>query len=164
MSHSHLAIRHLVKKLEMSDTRRTTKPTLPEWLTLFIDDLSQRFEPFSGVARVGYECQNSEMGWEIALFLGEHEVVGGPQDGELKPVNFRFDITEIHRSFQSIEGIFWNAFPNSHVCYDGMADLSFLTIQGKVSDHTVRVQLHAGPPDVIGPALRQYADGRLELV
>ncbi len=148
----------------MSANRRATKPTLPEWLLQFVDNLSDRFEPFSGVARVGYECQNSETGWEIALFLGEHEVVGGPEDGQMKPVNFRFDITSIHQSFDQVDGIYWNAFPNSHVCYESMADLSFLTIQGQVSGNVVRVQLHAGPPDSIGPALRQYPDGRLELV
>jgi len=164
LSHSHLAIRHLVKKLEMSETRRTIKQSLPEWLVQFVDRLSARFEPFSGVARVGYECQNSDTGWEIALFLGEHEVVGGPDDGQMKPVNFRFDISEIQQNFDRIDGIFWNAFPNSHVCYESMADLSFLTIQGEIEGHSVRIQLHAGPPDSIGPALRQYPDGRLELV
>jgi len=164
LSHSHLAIRHLVRKLEMSETRRTTRPTLPDWLTHFIDQISDRFEPFSGVARVGYECQHSDSGWEVALFLGEHEVVGGPEDGQMKPVNFRFDVSEIQKNFDSVDGIFWNAFPNSHVCYESMADLSFLTIQGQLHGHAVRVQLHAGPPDCIGPALREYPDGRLELV
>ncbi|WP_092049688.1 hypothetical protein [Planctomicrobium piriforme] len=164
MSHSHLAIRHLVKQLELSDTRRTTRPALPVWLVQFIDDFSQRFEPFNGVARVGYECQQSEQCWEVALFLGEHEVIGGPQDGQMRPINFRFDLKEIGKSFQTLEGMNWNAFPNSHVCYESMADLSFLTIEGLVSGQKVRVQLHAGPPDSIGPAIRQYPDGRVELV
>ncbi len=164
MGHSHLAIRHLVKKLEMAEARRTAKPSLPEWLVQLIDGISQIFEPFSGVARVGYECQKSEQGWEVALFLGEHEVVGGPDDGQMRPVNFRFNISEIAQHFDSIGPIYWNAFPNSHVCYEAVADLSFLTIEGTSHEQTIRIQLHAGPPDCIGPALRQYPDGRLELV
>jgi hypothetical protein len=148
----------------MTESRRTAKPTLPTWLVQFIDHISDRFEPFSGVARVGYECHHTEYGWEIALFLGEHEVVGGPDDGHMRPVNFRFNLTELTSSLDKVEEIFWNAFPNSHVCYDAMADLSFLTIVGITAGQKIRLQLHASPPDTIGPALREYPDGRMELV
>jgi len=164
LSHSHLAIRHLVKKLEMQEGRRSSKPSRPAWLSEFVDRFSQRFEPFSGVARVGYECMQSEGVWEIAIFLGELEIVGGADDGEMRPVNFRFNLKEIAGEFDEIRSLYWNAFPNSHVCFDSMADLSFLTIEGIVNSNPVRLQLHAGPPDSIGPGLREHQDGRLELV
>ncbi|WP_437227651.1 hypothetical protein SH661x_000484 [Planctomicrobium sp. SH661] len=164
MSHSHLAIRHLVRKLEMQEGRRSSKPQLPAWMTQFVDRLSDRFEPFSGVARVGYECSQSEGVWNLAVFLGELEIVGGAEDGELRPVNFRFDLNEISRDFETVEGVYWNAFPNSHVCFESMADLSFLSIEGMVQGQPVRVHLHAGPPDSVGPGLREHPDGRLELV
>lgn len=148
----------------MAERRRPAKPTLPEWLVEFINTVSERFEPFSGVARVGFECQKSENGWEIALFLGEHEVVGGADDGHVKPVNFRFDLNQLSNCFDHVTQVFWNVFPNSHVCQEVVSDLSFVTIEGHVQTQQVRLQLHAGPPDTAGPALRQYPDGRLELV
>jgi len=164
LSHSHLAIRHLVRKLEKQEERRAAKPQLPAWLTQFVDRLSQRFEPFSGVARVGFECMQAEKVWELAIFLGEMEIVGGAEDGEMRPINFRFDLKSITSEFEEVQSIFWNAFPNSHVCFDSMADLSFLTIEGVVQSQTIRLQLHAGPPDSIGPGMREHSDGRLELV
>lgn len=164
MSHSHLAIRHLVKKLEMSQTRRSLKPQLPAWLTQFVDEMAERFEPFHGIARVGFECQHTESGWDLALFLGENEQIGGPDDGQMTPVNFRFDLKNLIQHFDSIESLHWNVFPNSHVCYDQMADLSVLSINGTVKTHSLRLQIHAGPPDSIGPGTRQFPDGRVELV
>ncbi len=165
MSHSHLAIRHLVRKLELQEGRRiSNKPPLPRWIVEFAERLSERFEPFSGVARVGYECVQGDQGYELAIFLGELEKVGGAEDGQLRPINFRFDLKDLSNEFDSISSISWNAFPNSHVCFDSMADLSFLTVDGVVNGHPIRLQLHAGPPDSIGPGLREHQDGRLELV
>lgn len=164
MSHSHLAIRHLVKKLEMQEGRRSAKPQLPAWLIEFVNRLSQRFEPFSGVARVGYECMQADEIWEVAVFLGELEIVGGAEDGEMHPINFRFDLKGIADEFERIQTLCWNAFPNSHVCFESMADLSFLTLEGYVNGQLIRLQLHAGPPDSIGPGMREHQDGRLELV
>lgn len=163
MSHSHLAIRHLVRKLEKENGHRSSRPRVPDWLMNLVDSLSQRFEPFNGVARVGYECQQSEQGWELALFLGERELVGGADDGELRPVNFRFDLRGIEGHFDTLTAVTWNAFPSSHVCFEDMADLSVVTIEGTVQGHAVRLQIHAGPPDVVGPGVREYLDGRLEL-
>lgn len=164
MSHSHLAIRHLVRKLEMGEPRKPIKANLPAWLVQFVEDLAQRFEPFRGVARAGYECLTSESGWEVALFLGEQEMMGGADDGQLRPINFRFNLLNLTACFDVVDTLFWNAFPSSHVCFEDVADLSFLAIEGIVHSERVRVQIHAGPPDSVGPGLRQHADGRLELV
>jgi hypothetical protein len=150
--------------LELKGERGSHRHASPAWLVQFIDNFSQRFEPFSGVARVGYECQKAENGWEVAIFLGEHEIVGGAADGQLRPINFRFDLKNIDAEFDQLSTISWNAFPSSHVCLEMMADLSFLTIEGIVHGEHVRLQLHAGPPDSIGPAIREHVDGRLELV
>ncbi|WP_437187007.1 hypothetical protein SH668x_000381 [Planctomicrobium sp. SH668] len=163
MSHSHLAIRHLVRKLEKQEGRRSVKPQLPAWLIEFADRLSQRFEPFSGVARVGYECINVDNSWEIAFFLGELEIVGGPGDGEMRPVNFRFDLKGLTNEFESVQAMYWNAFPSSHACYDACSDLSLLTVEGLIMGQSVKLQLHAGPPDSVGPGLREFQDGRFEL-
>lgn len=163
MSHSHLAIRHLVRKLEKDDWRSAPRAPLPGWLLTLISDLAQGFEPFQGVARVGYEAQQGESGWEVALFLGETELVGGAEDGELCPVNFRYDIKILDRLFDALESVHWNAFPSSHVCFDDVADLSMLIVRGVVRGEAVQVQIHAGPPDSVGPGMRRHTDGRIEV-
>jgi len=164
VSHSHLAIRHLVRQLETSGPRKISKPQLPAWLVQFVEQFSERFEPFSGIARVGYQCLRSDDAWELSLFLGEHEIIGGPGDGERHSVNFRFDLFQLTRHFETVQNVSWNAFPNSSVCFEEIADLSFLTIEGIVQGERLRVQIHAGPSEPTGPAMRQYGDGRLEVV
>ncbi len=164
MSHSHLAIRHLVKQLELSHKSGESRQPLPTWLINFVEEVAQLFEPFSGVARAGYEVMSSDSGWEVALFLGEHEMIGGADDGRMQAVNFRFDMTPLYHSFTQIDAFHWNAFPNSHVCFEDSTDLSFMTIDGIVNQTRVRLQIHAAPPETVGPSLKQYQDGRVEIV
>lgn len=163
LSHSHLAIRHLIKQLEQESGVRTPRQPLPTWLDSLIDRLSDCFEPFSGVARVGYEAFQSPSGWELTVFLGENEMVGGPEDGERNTVNFRFNLLELQGQFEQVHEFFWNAFPNSHIFESDCADLSFLTLDGTVAGHRIRLQVHAAPPDRFGPGIRQHSDGRVEL-
>lgn len=148
----------------MDRQQGNSKSSPPDWLLHAVDRLAQLFEPFSGVARVGYECLQGESGWEVALFLGEHELVGGADDGSLHAVNFRFNLQRLQREFDTLTGLYWNAFPNSHVCFAETADLSFLTVEGTIQGESLRLQIHAGPPECVGPAFKQYPNGRLELV
>lgn len=164
MSRSYLAVRHLLRQLELKREKGISRQIIPTWFPAFVETISERFEPFRGVARVGYECAYSEGSWEVALFLGEHELVGGAEDGRLLPVNFRFDMTGITDIFDEIHNIHWNAFPNSPVETTHSVDLSFLTIQGIIKSEQILLQIHATPPHPVGPAIREHLDGRLELV
>ena len=164
MSRSHLAIRHLVRQLEQQRADDRPKPVVPHWLQALVQRVSEAFEPFSGVARAGYECFQAEHGWEVALFLGECEMVGGKHDGTTLPVNFKFDLLELHESFKRIDALSWNAFPNSPWTTESVTELSFLTVSGTVDGHHVLMQIHAISPEPFGPALKQHQDGRIELV
>jgi hypothetical protein len=158
LSHSHLAIRHLIRQVEDYAGRRGERKA-PAWVVEFVEQAAALFEPFSGVARPGFECCRAEDRWEIALFLGKTEVVGGPNDGHLSPVNFMFDVAALSRLFARVDALRWNAFPDCHVCNEGEMDLSFLVAEGEVKGELVSVQVHAGPPHAAGPALKRYSDG-----
>ena len=164
MSQSYLAVRHLLRQLELKKQKETNRQIIPVWFPEFVDGISELFEPFRGVARVGYECTRSENGWEVSLFLGEHEIVGGPEDGKAHAINFRFDVNKINEHFEAVESIHWNAFPNVSPEADRSAEFSFLTIVGSVESTPVHLQIHPTPPSAVGPAIRRYPDGRVELV
>lgn len=161
MSHSHLAIRHLIRELQSRNTESKHMP--PEWLLQKVHHIAEMFEPFSGVARVGFECAREDNAWELGLFLGECEIVGGPQDGQLQAINFRFDVISLQAEFDRIEAIQWNVFPNDHV-FESSTDLSFIMIVGEIAGETIRLKLHAAPPEMVDPALKQHSDGRVEVV
>ncbi|TWT58652.1 hypothetical protein KOR42_20340 [Thalassoglobus neptunius] len=164
LSRSYLAVRHLLRQLELKKNSEKRKAIIPHWFAGFVDQVSALFEPFSGVARVGYECTQAETGWEVSMFLGQNETVGGADDGQLKAVNFRFDMKGLSDCFDSVESIHWNAFPRQDLMTADSVDLSFLTVIGEVQSSVVKLQLHTSPPMAVGPAMRHYPDGRVELV
>ena len=134
----------------------------PDWLTTFIEQAAEMFEPLNGVARVGYECLLEDDSWVARLYLGTSEVVGGARDGQLKPMSFEVDMERLAAMFTQREEFYWSAFP------DGAEDIddpqSYLTISGLVADeHRVRLHLFANPPQETGPGLRTFPDGRFEL-
>ncbi len=162
--HSHLPIRHLIRSVEERRKSGEGQPTLPSTLTTFVAGICELFEPFTGVARAGYECMYGEDRWEVAVFLGATEAVGGAADGSLVPANFRFDVLELVRRFDRITSLTWNAIPNGHAFLAESQMESFLTVEGSGAGHDLSMQVHAVAPEAIGPAMRQYVDGRVELV
>lgn len=159
--HSHLAVRHLIRELELRGRKRPSV-TPPAWLVVFLEETADLFEPFAGTARVGYECRQTEEGWEAALFLGANEVVGGAQDGRVRPINFRFDLRSLSERFERVDSLSWNAFPEPYG--EEEEDLSFLSAVGTVKGELVRLQVHACAPEEASPAMRVFTDGRCELI
>jgi hypothetical protein len=159
---SHLAIRHLIRHVAERRQNGIGQPILPAQLAALIDDVCQLFEPLAGVARAGYECMFGDDRWEVSVFLGAQESVGGAQDGELMPINFRFDVAGLTRMFERVHSVNWNAIPCTYGADDGLFE-SFLTIDGMAAGERISLQVHALAPREIGPGLRQFQDGRLEL-
>ena len=71
--HSHLAVRHLIRQLDLQGRPRM-RHTPPQWLTSLLHETAELFDPCSEDARAGYECRCTESGWEAALFLGGQAV------------------------------------------------------------------------------------------
>jgi len=161
LPHSHLAIRHLIRQLEDHGRRPSAAP--PTWLEEFIVAAAELFEPFQGAARPGFECVRSGERWEVSVFLGLMEHVGGPLDGERVAVNFRFDLKSLAALFDEFETLRWNAFPNCVALDEPAVDLSFVLAEGIVNSEPISLQVHAGPPDPLEPSLKKHADGRYSM-
>lgn len=161
MAQSHLPVRHLIRQLE--EAGHPPGLAVPAWLARFIDEAAQLFEPFRGVARAGYECFHVGDEWEVSLYLGSSETMGGAQDGRLSPVNFRFDLKGLLNLFDTVTSYVWNALPDVGEFFDDEPLVSFIAIEGLKGGKTVRLQLHATSPTETGPGLRTYDDGRFEL-
>lgn len=165
MIHSHCAVRHLVRQVELYRERGSRTRT-PQWLETFVNRAAESFEPFSGLARVGYEAVYSEEClWEVSLYLGENESAVA-LDGECRaiPVNFRFKLDHLRDCFESVNRLDWNVFPGSRTLLDDANDLSFILVEGVVGGNTIKLQVHATPPDAAGPALRYHSSGDVELL
>jgi hypothetical protein len=159
---SHLPVRHLIRQLEQEG--RSPKLAIPAWIVTLIDDAAQLFQPFRGEARAGYECVQIGEEWEISLFLGANEAMGGADDGRRNAVNFRFDIKSLLNLFDTVASTFWSAMPDSRDFFEEESMVSFIALEGQKNGTTIRLQLHATSPQEADPGLRRYTDGRCELV
>lgn len=161
MSHSHLALQHLIKQVE-SRGPRANRDVRPEWMTELIESVAELFEPFTDVGRVGFDCRLADECWEIGMYLGSTEFVGGKVDGEVQHVDFEFDLLRVSRLFKHIETFRWNALPSSDL--QESADISFIVIRAVYEGHPVHLRVFCTPPAEAGPGLRKHTDGTWEPV
>jgi hypothetical protein len=166
VSHSHIALQHLISKIDSAEPR-SKRTTGPVWLPEFVDQVAELFEPFVDVGRVGFECAPNTERWEISMFLGSTEVVGGKVDGEVRPVAFQFDLVRLETIFDHIDECHWSAFPAGTAADDAVVhggERSFVTIVGRYRENGLRLRVFCTPPGDVTPGLRQYADGSWEAV
>jgi hypothetical protein len=163
MSHSHLGARHLLAQIETDRSRRANRDKRPEWLNGLVEEAAASFEPLAGVARVGYECLPDERGWNISVYLGTVEQVGGKSDGQTRRPDFRCDLKRLLEQFARIDEVEWTVWPDGRD--DGLvAQQSTITVAGLVGSSLVRLQVRSSAPDTVGPGLREFPDGRVESV
>lgn len=162
MSHSHLPVQHLLKNLETFGIR-PRRDVRPAWLADLINQIAELFEPFTDVGRVGFDCRLTDDRWELGMFLGSTELVGGKEDGDVQHVDFQLDIARLHSFFTSIDHFTWSAFPGGTDC-DMTPGFSFISIDGCVQNHPLRLRVFSTPPDEAGPGLRRHSDGTWEPV
>lgn len=158
MAHSHLLVKHLLKQLEHHQRDKDSRRRRPDWLSVFVHQVAALFEPFSGVGRVGSQCEFTDDGWEARLYLGSTEVVGGKHDGHSQLVSFQFDFVRLRETLTKLDEFRWNV-----AAADGV-NSSFVELKGSVDEHPVCLKIYSRPPKEAGPAFRQISDGTLDPV
>lgn len=161
MTHSHMPIKHLLKQIETYTSNRANRDVRPEWLTDFINEVAELFEPITGVGRVGFDCQLADDCWVVGMYLGSTEMMGGPEDGSTKFLNFEFDLQQLAARFQQIDEFVLSSFPNPRDL-DSSPARSFITLAGNLGEHPIRLQVFSIPPDDAGPGLKQFQNGDCE--
>ncbi len=159
MFHSHLAVRHLIRELEIKG-RPASRLNVPDWLKTFLCDASELFDPATETARAGYECRLTEQGWEASLFLGSAEIIGGALDGQQQPIGFRFDVQSLVRRFDRVDSLDWTSMPVSD---DGREAASQVTLEGVACGEPLRLHIRATAIPKARAGMRRHLDGRLEL-
>lgn len=155
MPHSHLVVRHLLKQLE-SHVPASQRERRPEWMRELIVAACESLSPLQDLGRVGAECEAVDQQWELRLYFGARELVGGPFDGATQLANFEVDLKRLLALFETVTTCQWLAFP----ALDGAR--SFISIAGTYAGQAVSVKIYSHPPRHSAPGLRQRADGSLE--
>lgn len=162
MPHSHLPVMHLIRQVELRRASREARDMRPAWLQELIDQAADLFDPVADVARVGYDCQFTEDGWQLRLFLGQVEEVGGRDDGAHRQISFHFNVTAALKLFDDVSAIRWSAWPENAEDDEDEFELprdSSLCIRGTVQNSSLTMEVFAIPPDDIGPGMRRFPNG-----
>ncbi|MHC4876906.1 MAG: hypothetical protein ACYTGL_10435 [Planctomycetota bacterium] len=91
-----------MKQMENWQPGQKQRDVRPDWLTTVIEETAELFEPLTGVARVGFDCQLEEDTWVVRMYLGTSEIVGGPFDGQMRPMSFEIDLQRLFARFKDI--------------------------------------------------------------
>jgi len=154
----HLRTRHLIQLLQAN---RSSSPKLriPDWLSDSLEKVCEFIEPIQGEARVGYDCRFVDPAWELDLFLGKNERIGGSLDGLADYVSYTANVAGILGLFSSVRRCEWLALTTSEEVAIQTPD-SGIAIEGDIAGHPIRLVLRMTPPAAVGTGLKVYPDGR----
>ena len=161
MSHSHMPVRHLLRQVEIYRSKREQRDSRPDWLTQFIEEAADLFEPLDDAGRVGFDCQLVEDRWVVEMYMGGTEIVGGPNDGEIRHAVFQLDLHAMLNRFEEVDRFRWNCIPES-LDEDEGTPRSSVMIDGRTGGNALRLHVYSFPPEDAGPGFREFEDGRVE--
>jgi hypothetical protein len=153
---------HLINLLE-TGRRRAPKLRPPAWLSELLDELCDHIEPIRGEARAGYDFRYADPWWQVDLFLGKNELVGGSLDGLSDYVSYTANIAGILGLFNKVQRCDWLALPECQA-ESKHQHASGLAIEGDWQGRPIRVVLRMVPPSDVGVGLKLFPDGTYSVV
>src|SRR5579863_6023147 len=117
-------------------------PPPPKWLHEFADAVAVLMNPVDMLAPVGCHFCHSDGTWEITLFVSATQVVGGKNDGVLRPSRFNVDVQAVTALFSEVRKISWQ--PLSLPPDDELGP--HLAIEGSCGKYSVCLRILARAP------------------
>lgn len=165
--HSHTSLQHLIKKAEEIGHRKEKRDIRPDWLTRFIQNTAELFEPVTDAARVGYDCRYEIDQWNVMFYLGDAEIFGGMHDGRRARIAFDFDLNELLNRFDEVDSLRYRAIPDDSQQFVPQ-ERTLIEVAGILRCEADTQQLTVGilshPPEEAGPGVRILPNGEVEPV
>jgi hypothetical protein len=133
-------------------------PLPAAWLSGFADAVALSVEPLNSEPLSALSCHFTRYDgvWEITLFRESTEVIGGPEDGSIKPCPFGVRIADVLDLFQSISSCNWQA--NANGPEDDLGP--HLSVEGIYKGRSVWLRILASAPRQF-PRRRRIVRNRL---
>ena len=128
-------------------------PSPPEWLQQLADAVAPLMIPADILAPVGCHFCFADETWEISLFAASTQIVGGKNDGVLRPSRFQVDLLALTKLFSEIHELTWQALP---IAADDELG-PHIAIRGACGENTVALRILSRAP-------RQFEAGRRAIV
>lgn len=123
----------------------------PEWITALASAITEHLVAASIPAPMGAHVQKADGdadAWEVSLFYGKTEIVGGPKDGKQTDTPFWLDLAGLGRVFDRVDGLTWQAAPLGPDDELG----PHVAIEGEYLGNRVTVRILATAPQQFPPA------------
>lgn len=119
----------------------------PDWISSLTGALTAHFTATALPAPMGAHVQRSKSEtpdgiWEVSVFYGKTEIIGGPQDGHRTDTSFWLDLTGLGGLFDQIDAFYWQAAQLG----SGDDFGPHVGVEGVFRGHPVRVRLLAKAP------------------
>lgn len=125
----------------------------PEWVSALAAAIAEHLVAASIPAPMGAHVQKESNEsapdvWEVSLFYGKTEILGGPKDGKRTDTPFWLDLSGLSKVFDRVDGLAWQA-----AALGPEDDLGpHVAIEGEYLGHRVRVRILAAAPTQFPPA------------
>lgn len=83
----------------------------PQWLRELADAAAPLMMPADVMAPIGCHFCLVDGTWEISLFAAATQIVGGKNDGVLRPSRFHLDVQALMGLFSEVRNVSWQALP-----------------------------------------------------
>ncbi len=122
----------------------------PVWLMNLANNVAAHVISFDSPGPIGchYHFNEEADQWEVTLFIGETEVVGGVHDGTTVASRFTLDVHRVCKLFSQVDECFWQALTADTEDDDLGAHLS---VVGKHNDHSIWLRVLANAPQSVEP-------------
>lgn len=127
--------------------QKGTRP--PAWLRWFANDVARGVVGDSMHTPVGCHFHhNSSAEWEVTVFIGSTEVVGGPKDGTTIASHIQLDIGHVIGLFDTAPMVTWQT---DRISADD--DLrQHISFEGIARSHHVWLRILSDPPEGFEPS------------
>jgi hypothetical protein len=131
----------------------------PAWLTELANHVVSQIHELDELGPVGCHFCLHEDVWEVTLFAGSTEIVGGRRDGAVKLSRFSVDVKSIVEQFDQIDQIGWQSHGLGASRGDELGP--HVSIEGLYQGQAVWLRVLAGAPQQFAPARRLFVhEGR----
>jgi hypothetical protein len=129
----------------------------PEWLSALADLIAEAIIGVDAPAPLGCHFFHNESvdQWEITLFPGATEIVGGRHDGRVKPSPFALDLARLSWVLNDVERFHWQ----THSLGDSDDLGPHVSLEGTYEDHNVWLRILAEAPEQFPIGRRVDASG-----
>ena len=122
-------------------------PLPPTWLREFANAVAGTIQPVDVLAPLGCHFHRDGDVWEVSLFASSTEIVGGQQDGNVRPSRFAVDLAALTGVFEQVQTFHWQVMAANR--WDELG--AHVSLEGRYQGHAIWLRILSRAPQRFQP-------------